>query len=48
MSDWNRVDYDKLEADGRWSGPVMSGIPHWLAFYLLLSAILLLPWSPIL
>lgn len=46
MIEWNRTDYDKLDAEGRWPAPVTVGIPRWLAFHLLLSAVLLLAWSP--
>jgi len=48
MAEWNRVNYDRLESEGRWLGPATTRVPRWLVLYLALSAILLLPWSPML
>lgn len=50
MVAWNRIDYDRLESEGRWRMRFVSqdpreGVPVWLLFYLAgaLALLALLP-----
>lgn len=50
MTSWNRIDYDRLEREGRWQLALVStdpirGVPPWLILHLLLSLGLLAAWS---